>query len=138
MPMSPGSILNPHPTSLFCPDQTDFLTFRSSDGFGAVYLDLVEAITALKGSPGSAVQLTTQVWYESTESVPELVARFAAVKKLRYTPERKQDELQGQGNTTRPIPSTVDGQAPPSSQSAAPNSGLPARPGIWTKPGGQQ
>lgn len=118
-----AALLNPVATFPFCPDQTDFLCFRTPDGFGAIYLDLIEGFTAM--DKGSAVHLTNQVWYESTESVPELVARFASVKKLRYSPERAKVEVQGQGLTTRTVPG-------PAEPLAAEKSALPARPTVWT------
>lgn len=124
MPFTPGGLLNPNASILFCPDQTDFLTFRTPDGFGAVYLDLVEGFTAMNGK-GSAVHLTNQIWYESIESVPELVARFASVKKRRYDPERAKVETQGQGLTTRTVPG-------PTEPIAGEKSSLPARPTVWT------
>lgn len=127
MPLSPGGVLNPSPAALFCPEQTDFLTFRTPDGFGAVYLDLVEGFQTMSDG-NTAVGLTNQVYYVSIESVPELVARFASVKKMRYNPARKEDELLGQGLITR-----VQASAPAEQSAgkfAAPQA--PARPPIFT------
>lgn len=131
MPLRPGGILNPTATFPFCPDQTDFLCFRTPDGFGAVYLDLIEGFQSLDNGH-SSIGLTNQVWYESTEPVPLLVARFAAVKRCRYSPERQETETQGQAQTTRPLPSTtiVTGADPASEQPKG--AALPPRPGIWT------
>ena len=134
MPFSLGGVLNPQPNILCCPDQTDFLIFRTPDGFGAVYLDLVEGFNAMPGGKGSAVQLTNQVWYESTDSVPELIARFAAVKKQRYTLQRFDDEAQGAGLTTRPVPPPAATQVnvnPPVAQSPT----MQNRSSIWKSPG---
>lgn len=132
MPMSPGGVLNPLAVMPFCPDQTDFLTFRTPDGFGAVYLDLVEAFQTCGDGKMTGVCLTNQVWYESVESVPELVARFAAVKKLRYSHERQETETQGQALTTRPVPAVTDGSSADKPPQTPPV--LPTRPTVWKNP----
>lgn len=129
-------MFNPAATFLFCPDQTDFLCFRSPEGFAAVDLNLVEGFTA--GAEEAAtgrinpelttIQLTNNSQYFSAESVPTLVARFSAVKALRYRKER--------GETERVEKNTLVLQPPAAPVVTPPAPAAPAaRSGIWVKPG---
>lgn len=116
--------LNPAATFPFCPDQTDFLQFRSPDGFAGVRLDLVEGFVAYNSDDKvypylTRIHLKNGSYYDAVDSVPELVARFTAVKRLRYHPERGLKETIKE-NPLRTIP--AGDNAPPASVARTPGS----------------
>lgn len=88
-------MFNPTATFPFCPDQTDFLCFRTEHGFAAVDLNLIEGFAAHDedGRPYTRICLTNNSEYNSIESVPELVNRYAGVKAKRYALERAEREI---------------------------------------------
>ena len=108
-----ASPFNPSATLLFCPDQTDFLCFRSPEGFSAVDLNLVEGFCAGNVEDGThtTIQLTNGSAYSSVESVPELVARYSAVKALRYRRERDEREIIHPLPTPTPAATPVERKA---------------------------
>lgn len=60
----------------FGKDQFECLPFRSVDGFGAIFLDLIEGFAAnANGTTAIFIQGSTDS-YNCTESVPQLVKRF--------------------------------------------------------------
>jgi hypothetical protein len=79
---------DPLPRFPACPGQGEFLVFYATEGFVAVRMDLVECFQALDGQPGTAVHIAgkSEAYYVSKESVPELVARYAAVKAISNSP----------------------------------------------------
>lgn len=122
--LTPGGMFNPTSSTLCCPDQTDFLIFKTKHGFCAVMLDLVEGIQGGEDN-STGVHLVNDNWYESTESVPELIARFAEVKKLRYSKERAETERIGSGNAKPIVPSGEARKIEPAALQQA---------GVWKKP----
>lgn len=117
-------MFDPKPNFPFCPEQTDFLCFRGADGFMAIELNLIEGFAGavVDGVSFTTVHLTNNSSYESTETVPELVARCAAIKKLRY------DKTRGEREHMPVNPLVTPGSAIVSQPPAQP---APAK-GIWT------
>lgn len=136
-------MFNPAVTLPFCPDQTDFLCFKGPYGFGALDLNLVEGFNAgaelIEGKgvnpEMTTIHLTNGSEYISVESVPVLVARFAAVKKLRYAPERADSERCEKNPIVQtPAPTTVV-VAAPAKPEVPPQASAAAKPAsYWTKP----
>jgi hypothetical protein len=118
---------NPVATFPFSPDQTDFLCFTSPDGFAAVELNLIEGFVAFLSDEQPArhltrVQLTNGSFYDSTESVPQLVNRYSEIKRRRYDPARAEREI-----IKPPQPTQVPSPVPqPASVTSGANS-------IWKK-----
>lgn len=108
-------VTNPEPTFPFCPDQTDFLCVMGPDGFLAIDLNLIEAFHAGRRHEHlkqpeyfTTIQLTNNNSYESTEAVPVLVARYAAIKAKRYAIERTEREVVAAA-TPSPTPAPAAG-----------------------------
>lgn len=129
-------MFNPPATLPFCPDQTDFLCFSSPEGFSAIMLDLIEGFTAgvIEEATGklnpnlTTIQLLNNNQYFSTESVPVLVARFAEVKRRRYSKTRAENER----CEKNPL-------VPPTAAAAATSTPAPApapTSSLWKKPAG--
>lgn len=124
-------MINPTAEFPFCPNQTDFLCFRSPDGFAAVDINLVEGFVAFESDSTNPmhryltrINLTNGSLYDAIETVPMLVARFAEVKKRRYAPERAETEIIKDNAIITPI-------AAPS-----PTPTIKTSPGgIWKRPG---
>lgn len=120
---------NPQATFPFCPDQTDFLTFRTKDGFGAVMLNLIEGFCPTDTGT-SSVQLTTGCWYESMESIPTLVARYTQIKQMRYAPGEGQTP-RGAGHPAPIVPSPIPDKLPPVTSTLPGDPATPARRTGW-------
>ena len=80
---------NPQPTYPFCTEQYDMFCFITKHGFAAVDFDDVQGLMAdsdldTLAQFGSKVFVKSQdVCYPAVESVPDLVARYADMKKHR-------------------------------------------------------
>lgn len=135
------SITNPVAILPFCPDQTDFLCFRSPDGFAAIELNLIEGFAAFASDDKvypylTRVHLTNGSFYDAIESVPELVNRAAEVKRRRYDPARSEREII---KTPSPTPPPVRVPAEHATNSASGHAAssatvVPPTNNIWKKP----
>lgn len=80
---------NPQPTFPFCPEQLDIFCFMTRHGFCGVVFEEVQGFLADTDDEtlaqfGSRVYVKqSDVHYPTVESVPELVARYADMKKRR-------------------------------------------------------
>jgi hypothetical protein len=87
--MSRPPIFNPLPTYPFCEDQLEVFTFMGQHGFMGIVFDMVQGFMPQPGETtlsqfGSWVFVEGGAYhYEAVESVPELVARYADMKKRR-------------------------------------------------------
>lgn len=76
------TVFDPKPTLPFCPRQSAMFPFLAEHGFAAITLSEVQGIVA--GEPVTGAQFNSWIFvktghlhYESIESVPDLVARYA-------------------------------------------------------------
>lgn len=80
---------NPQPTYLACPDQLDIFIFQTRTGFAGIEFTDIQGFMADADDPslassGSRVFVKSQdVCYPAVESVPDLVARYADMKRRR-------------------------------------------------------
>lgn len=134
---------NPSATFPFCPDQTDFLQTRGPDGFIAIELNLIESFMGASrpdGTSHTTIHLTNNNSYDSVEDVPTLVARYAAVKRLRYDRERQErfpanPIVPAAGGGGEPV---LKAPAEPPSQSSLPGPPVPVIPAsgiVWRNRG---
>lgn len=79
---------NPPAQFPFCPGQNAMFCFRTKHGFCAIALDEIQGFMAVTRAPDANHALGTNVFvkhgdlhYESVESVPDLVARYAMMQK---------------------------------------------------------
>lgn len=84
---------NPQPTFHSNPDQNEMFVFMTKHGFAAVTIDLIAGFQTVSDLDAMA-QFGTNIfvqgdstYYTAIESVPELVARYAEMKKRRAAAE---------------------------------------------------
>lgn len=84
---------NPQPTFHANPDQNEMFIFTTKHGFAAVVLDFITGFQTCSDLD-SLAQFGTNIfvkgddsYYTAIESVPELVARYAEMKKRRSSVE---------------------------------------------------
>jgi hypothetical protein len=80
---------NPQPVFHSNPDQTEFFIFMTKQGFAAIRFDLVHSFQSCS-SDETLAQFGTNIftlgddtYFTAVESVPELVSRYAEMKKRR-------------------------------------------------------
>lgn len=83
---------NPQPTFPFCTMQEEMFCFITKQGFAAVDLDQIQGFQSVSEDEtlaqfGSRIFMTGDpVFFDCVESVPDLVARYAELKKRRRSP----------------------------------------------------